>query len=216
MIKKLRKIVNKIFIKKLTSNLILIKVTKFLKPALAVIVVIFVIYYFKGSFIAAVVNNHPITRYSLDRDLEKQGGKQVLENKITEILILQELNKQNITIPQADIDQKIKEIEDQVSSQGQKLDSLLAMQGQTKKDLENQLKLQIAVEKILGKDVNIGDKEIADSFEQNKSTYEKDAKIEDKKEEIKTTLYRQVISEKFQPWIEEIKKNSKIYYFLKL
>ncbi len=216
MIKKLRKIVNKIFIKKLTSNLILIKVTKFLKPALAVIVVIFVIYYFKGSFIAAVVNNHPITRYSLDRDLEKQGGKQVLENKITEILILQELNKQNITIPQADIDQKIKEIEDQVSSQGQKLDSLLAMQGQTKKDLENQLKLQIAVEKILGKDVNIGDKEIADSFEQNKSTYEKDAKIEDKKEEIKTTLYRQAISEKFQPWIEEIKKNSKIYYFLKL
>ncbi len=216
MIKKLRKIVNKIFIKKLTSNLILIKVTKFLKPALAVIVVIFVIYYFKGSFIAAVVNNHPITRYSLDRDLEKQGGKQVLENKITEILILQELNKQNITIPQADIDQKIKEIEDQVSSQGQKLDSLLAMQGQTKKDLENQLKLQIAVEKILGKDVNIGDKEIADSFEQNKSTYEKDAKIEDKKEEIKTTLYRQSISEKFQPWIEEIKKNSKIYYFLKL
>ncbi len=216
MIKKLRKIVNKIFIKKLTSNLILIKVTQFLKPALAVIVVIFVIYYFKGSFIAAVVNNHPITRYSLDRDLEKQGGKQVLENKITEILILQELNKQNITIPQADIDQKIKEIEDQVSSQGQKLDSLLAMQGQTKKDLENQLKLQIAVEKILGKDVNIGDKEIADSFEQNKSTYEKDAKIEDKKEEIKTTLYRQAISEKFQPWIEEIKKNSKIYYFLKL
>lgn len=215
MIKKLRKMIN-VFTKKFAKNLLFIIVRKFIKPALSIIVILFVIYYFRSSFIAAVVNNRPITRYSLDRDLEKQGGKQVLDNKITEILILQELDKQKIAVPQADIDQKIKEIEDQVTSQGQKLDSLLATQGQTKKDLENQLKLQIAVEKILGKDVNIGDKEIADYFEQNKSTYEKDTKIEDKKEEIKTTLYRQAISEKFQPWIEEIKKNSKIYYFLKL
>lgn len=203
-------------LKKLSKKLPLTKVTKIIKPLLAVFVVVFLLYYFRSAFVAAIVNNRPITRYSLDRELEKQGGKQVLENKISEILILQELNKQKISIPQADIDQKVKEIEDQVSSQGQSLDSLLAMQGQTRKDLGNQLMLQIAVEKILGKDVTITDKEITDYFEQNKATYPKDTKLEDKKEEIKTTLFRQTISDKFQPWMEELKKNSRIYYFLNL
>lgn len=207
--------VNKLF-NKLAKKLSFFKALKLIKPLLAVIAVSFLLYYFRGAFIVAVVNNRPITRYSLDRELEKQGGKQVLENKISEILILQELNKQKINIPQSDIDQKIKEIENQVSAQGQKLDSLLAVQGQTRKDLEKTIKVQVAVEKILSKDVNIGDKEVADYFEQNKTTYPKDTKLEDKREEIKTTLFRQVISEKFQPWMEELKKNSKIYYFLKL
>lgn len=207
--------VNKL-LKKFAKKISFFKALKLIKPLLAVIVVSFLLYYFRGAFIVAVVNNRLISRYSLDRELEKQGGKQVLENKISEILILQEMNKQKVNIPQSDIDQKIKEIEDQVSAQGQKLDSLLAMQGQTIKDLEKTIKVQIAVEKILSKDVNIGDKEVADYFEQNNSTYPKDTKLEDKKEEIKDILFRQVISEKFQPWMEELKKNSKIYYFLKL
>ncbi len=51
---------------------------------------------FKEWFVVAVVNNRPITRLALDRDLEKQGGKQILESKISEMLVLDEAKKQKV------------------------------------------------------------------------------------------------------------------------
>lgn len=171
-------------------------------------------YFGKSLFLVAIVNNQPITRMSLDLELEKQGGKQVLDSKITEILVFDEAKKQNITITQADVDAKIKTIEDQVTAQGQKLDDLLAQQGQTRKDLEKQIKMQIIVEKILGNDITVTDKEISDYFTTNTSYYPKGTKLEEKSAEIKSTLTSQKLNEKVQPWLDNLKKSAKIYSFL--
>lgn len=169
--------------------------------------------FLKNWFIVALVNGRPITRLTLDRELEKQGGKQVLESKITEILILNEAKKEKVSISPLEIEQKIKEIESQL--QGQKLTDLLAMQGQTLKDLEKQIKLQLSIERILSKDISVSDKDISDYFEKNKDSYPKDTKLEDKKAEIKSLLLNQALGQKFQSWLEESKKKAKIYYFLK-
>lgn len=170
---------------------------------------------FKHWFVVAIVNNKPITRYSLDRDLEKQGGKQVLENKIAEILVSEEAKKQKVTVSSQEIDQKIKDIEKQIEAQGQKLDDFLASQGLTRKDIEKQLVFRVTIEKLLAKEIEISDKEIADYFEKNKSFYPKDTKIEDRKEEIRNGLLQQKLGDKVPVWLEDLKKNSKIYYFLK-
>lgn len=190
------------------------------KPASRIILVITVVIlislllYFKNIFIAAMVNNQPITRWSIDRELEKQGGQQVLEAKITEALILQEGQKQKINISQADIDEEIKKIEEQVKGQGQDLDSLLKLQGQTREGLVKQIKMKLIVEKIIGRDLQISDEKVKEYFDQNKTIYPKGTTFEAKKDEIKTQLFQQEMATKFQTWLEDIKKQAKIYYFL--
>lgn len=178
-----------------------------------ILFVALLVFLLKSWFIVAVVNRTPITRLSLDQELEKQGGKQVLDNRVTEILIFQEAQKQKVQVSDADIDARIKEIENQLSSQGQNLDSLLAAQGQTRESLRGQVKIPMLVEKLLGKDIQISDADISAYFESNKAFYPKGTTLESKKESIKNELYQQKLQEKFQTWIADLKQQAKIYYF---
>src|SRR3989344_2438282 len=45
------------------------------------------IFIFKGFFIASIVNGEPISRLSVIKELEKQGGKSVLESLVTKKII---------------------------------------------------------------------------------------------------------------------------------
>lgn len=173
-------------------------------------------YRLKDWFIAATVNNQPITRFSLDRELEKQGGQKVLDNMILETLILQEAKKKGITANPQEIDQKIGEIEKQFTAQGQTLDLYLANLGQTRKEFQKQIEVQLLVEKMLGSDIKIEDKEVVDYFEKNKDLFPKGTTLESKKDEIKQMLTQQKLSQNFQSWAENLKKEAKINYFLKL
>lgn len=170
--------------------------------------------FLKKWFIVAMINNRPITRLELDRELEKQGGKQVLDGQITQILIQQQAKDKNIVVSQEEVDKKVKEIEAQLSGQGQKLETILASQGQTKADLEKQIKVQLTVEKLLSGDIKVEDKEISDYFDKNVTYYPKGTTLESKKEEIRSTLLQQKLGEKFQPWLDELKKKSNVQYFI--
>lgn len=183
---------------------------------LILVAVALLLFNFRSLFLAALVNGQPISRYSLDRILEKQAGKQTLENLITEALIAQEAKKQKITVSQADVQAKIVQIEQQVEKQGRKLDELLAAQGQTRKNLEEQLRSQVLVEKILGKDIVISDDEVKKFFEDNKTQFPKDTKLENENNKIKEELFQRKLGEKFQPWIGDLKQKAKIYYLLNL
>jgi parvulin-like peptidyl-prolyl isomerase len=170
---------------------------------------------FRSLFVAVVVNNQPITRYSLDKALEKQAGQQALDNMITEKLITQEASKQNVTVSKEEIQAKISAIEKQVEAQGQKLDALLSAQGQTRIELESQMKMQLLVEKMLGKDIVINESDLKTLFDQKKTTLPKDSKFENVQEQLRQELFQQKLGEKFQPWIDGLRQKAKIYSFLK-
>ena len=106
---------------------------------LVIAIILTALYFFRGLLIAATVNGQPISRFSVISALEKQSGKQTLESIIVKTLILQEAKKQNIAISKSDLDQEIKKIEAEVSSQGQNLDQLLLAQGMSRKDLTEQI-----------------------------------------------------------------------------
>lgn len=186
----------------------------FLVPSISLILLATLIYSFKSVFIAALVNNKPISRFALDRQLEKQGGQQALENLVMETLIFQEAKKKGVIVSASEVEQKIAEIEKQFTDTGQKLDDLLASQGQTRKDLAEQLKIQLLVEKLLGNQAQISDEEIAGYFEKNKNLFSKGATLENEKDEIKSRLTQQKLSESFQNWAENLKKEAKISYFI--
>lgn len=191
------------------------KSKKVLIVFLAFLIFAFILFNFKHLFIAAVVNNKPITRYALDRELEKQGGQQVLENLITKALILQEAKKQGIEISDEEMNKKIGEIETQIEAQGSDLDTALQAQGQTREALEEQIRIQLIVEEILGKEISITDDEIKNYFEENKDYFGEGATLEGVKEQVREDLKQTKLSEKFQPWLEELKQKAKIHYFLK-
>src|SRR3990167_10320737 len=115
---------------------------KFRKPKPLFIIIgvvtllVFVALFFaKGFFVAATVNGSPVSRLSVIKELEKQGGKQALEAIINKKLIETELNKQKVTVTKEEVDAEIDKIKSQVISQGGTLEMALAQQGMTEEKL---------------------------------------------------------------------------------
>ncbi|MDO8551112.1 MAG: SurA N-terminal domain-containing protein [bacterium] len=183
-------------------------------PVVSLLLLAALVYVFKGTFIAATVNNQPIYRLQLDKELEKQGGKSTLENLILKTIILQEAKKKQIQVTTQELEARLAEVDQQFKSQGQSLDSYLAQSGQTKADVEDQLKIQIMIEKLVGDQAKVSDQDINDYFEKNKSLYPKGTTLDSKKDEISQALKQQKLSEAFQGWIDLAKKGAKINYYL--
>lgn len=191
-----------------------IRVSKLIFIPLAVLLAL-VLYHFKSLFVAASVNSQPISRFAVIKELEKEGGKSVLDNLVTNSLVLQEAKKEKVTVTEAEITAQINKITDNLKSSGQDLDSALAAQGMTKADLHDQVKLQLLVQKMAGKDITVSDQEISDYFKQNQSTYPKGQKLDQTlKDQIKDTLTQQKTTDAIQTWIASLKSKAKIQYFV--
>ena len=190
-----------------------LKNPKFSIP-LIIIVLAIVGFLFKGLFVAALVNGQPITRLSLIRELEKQGGKQTLSALVNQALILQEARKKNIDTDQKEVDSEAKKIEDSLKKQGQDLNSALLMQGLTREDFLRQLRLRTLVTKLLADQIKVADKEIADYMEKNKDTLPKNLKEDELKQQVKQQLEQQKLAGKSQEWLAGLMKNAKINYFV--
>lgn len=181
---------------------------------LIVIILAVLVFSFKGLFVAALVNGEPITRIAVLSELEKQGGKQALASLVNQALILQEARKKNVQVSQAEIDKAVKQIEDSLKTQGQNLDTALAVQGMTKQDFQMQLKLRSLVEKLLADKIAVTDQEIAEYIEKNKDTLPANLKEDEIKKGVKEQLRQQKMASASQTWLQELNKNAKINYFV--
>ena len=169
----------------------------------------------KSLLFAAFVNGRPISRISLIKQLETQGGSKVLANLIEKSLIFQEAGKQGVKIDKEVIDAEFTRIEGLLKEQNLTLEKALEMQGETKATLTEQIRLQKTIEAILGNKIIITDEEIQKYFEENKSLYPANTKFEDVKQSIREQLLQNKLSEEYAKWIEELRKNAKILYFVK-
>ncbi len=202
----LKKLRNKVKLEERTKK-ILIAVFSF-------IIVIGLLFGLKHLYLAAIVNSRPIFRLTLYRELEKQGGQGVLETMINQTLVLQEAKRLNVNISQTEIDAKIKEVEAQVGAQGGDLDSYLSSQGLTRKDFENQVRVQLIIEEVLGKRIEITEEELLSYFEENKDFFEEGTTFEKVRNDLEESLRQQKLVDEFQIWINELRLKSKIYNFL--
>lgn len=157
---------------------------KFKKPkplviaiGVAVILIIVALIFAKGIFVAATVNGSPISRLSVIGELEKQGGKKVLETIIETKLIETELNKKEISVSKDDVDVEIENIKTQVASQGGTFETALAQQGLTEEKLREQITIQRKLEKLLADKVAVSEAEIDAYIKDSKATPPKDVKI---------------------------------------
>ncbi len=186
------------------------------KKGLAALLVVALIggvaYRFKDQFIVATVNGEYISRLALVKELEGQYGKSALEAMVTKALVLQEAEKQGIAVGGEEVDQEIKKIEEGITAQGQNLDQVLGMQGISREDLKEQIRIQKIAEKIVGKDIEVTDEEVENYFEENKDSFPEDAEEEELKKNIRQQLEQQKLGEGINSWITSLRDSAKINY----
>lgn len=181
---------------------------------LVVILVIAGLYLLRGQLIAATVNGQPVSRFELISQLEKQNGQAVLDNIIIEKVIAQEAKSKNITVSQKEIDEEIKNIETNLTQQGQDLNTILASRNLTRNDLKTQVQTQLLINKLIGK-ITITDKEVNDYIEQNKDSIPEGTDPESLKPQVKAQLEQEKISTKTNELLSKLKEKSKIEYLIK-
>jgi len=192
-----------------------IKLTPFKTAVLCLILFLGIVYLLRSLIFAAFVNGKPIFRLSVISVTEKQDGTVALDNLIEKQLIFDEANKQKIKVTEEDVENEITNIKDTLAKQNITLDQALEVSKQDLNSLKEQIKIQKIVEKILGNKVTIEDKEISEYFLNNKEYFGTNAKLADFKDQIKNELFAQKLSSEYSKWIEELKTNAKIKYFVK-
>jgi len=132
---------------------------------------------------------------------------------INEELIKQAAKDQKIVISQEKIDEEMAKIEKSLP-EGMSLDQALQMQGMSRENLEEQMRLQLAIEEILAPKIQITDEELKQYIEENKDYFSatEEAKI---KEEAQESLRQQKLNQNFQSWLQELTEKAKINRWLK-
>lgn len=180
---------------------------------LTAIIILSILYLFKGLFVAAVVNGQPISRISVVRDLERRSGAETLDSLISQALIFQEAKKQNVSITNEEINSVISEIEASLEGQGE-LEKLLLLQGMTKDDLINQIQIQKLIEKMLADKVSVTDSEVSEYIEINSETLPQDATDQEINELVKDQLEQQKLASEIEPWLADLKQKANVNYFV--
>lgn len=176
--------------------------------------VIGLLFFLRSYFVAVSVNGQPISRLAITSQLEKQGGKQVLDSLVAKTLILQEAKKRGITVADKEANDEIKSIELRITAQGQNLNQLLAFQGMSREDLKEQVIIQKIVEKMFRDEIKVSDKEIDQYVEANKSTLSQSTDSAQIRATAQTQLQQQNLNQKVQSLIAELKKKARIHYFV--
>src|SRR3990167_3243744 len=163
---------------------------------------------YKSAFVVAFVNGRPITRLEIIKELERQGGAQTLDSLVSKVLIEQEAQKKGISVSQQDI-------EEQLKTQGQSLDQVLEAQGLSRKDLEEQTRLRIFLEKLLEDKVKVTDKEIEQALKEQKDALKESDDPEELRNQIKENLRNQKLSAEAQAYLQSLQEEAKIQYWMK-
>ena len=144
--------------------------------------------------------------------LRTRYGQQTLEGMIGETLIAKEAKHVGVAITDEDIKAKQTEI---LSSLGTEvsLTDFLKFQGLSQADFNQQLKIQLTVERLLTRDLAITEHDIDNYIATNRAilTATEPAGL---REEAKKAIISNTVSEKLQPWFLELRQKANVMKFL--
>ena len=183
---------------------------------LAILVAILLVFFLRSWFVVALVNGQFISRSAFESAMEKQAGKTTLNTLVTQALVEQEAAKKGIQVNQSDIDNQAKQIDKQLSTQGQTLDQALAARGMTRDDFNEQLKLQDLLQKLLADQIKVSDKDVQDYIDKNKDSLPTDQSADQLKASVRQQLEQQKLSTAAQGLVQKLQQQAKITYFINL
>ncbi len=179
----------------------------------AVLIVLGLLFAFKGIFVAAMVDGHFISRHAVVSELERQGGKDTLDNLIDKQLIAAEAKSKNIAITEDEINEEIKKFEDQFSAVGQTLDEVLETENLTRENLRDQIKIRKMIEKLIGDKANISEEDLNKNITDSQITLPA-GQEEETKNQVREQMKQEKLAELSMDLIKELRSKAKIYNFV--
>lgn len=167
--------------------------------------------YKKEWFVAATVNGAPITNLDLIIKLNQQFRAQVLNQMINEKIILDEARKSNIAVADSEIDQKIKDLEEQVGG-AQVFESFLSQQGQTRNSVKQQLRIQLMIEKLYQNEATVSASEVDEFIQTSSESLQATDSVAQRKE-AEDILRQQKINQVFSQKFQQLKQNADVKIF---
>lgn len=169
----------------------------------------------RGLFIASLVGGEPISRIAVIQELEKQQGAAVLNRLIDRKLIIQEAEKNNITVSQEEIDAKRSEIINQVSDGNEEnFEQILTAQGLTQESFVDELKIQLYVEKMLNDKTEVSDEEFNQFITNNPDLLATAENEEETRAQLKEQLKQQKLQTEYNTWMESLRNNGSVVRFV--
>lgn len=199
------------FLNNFPTNLTYFKSKRSFYIILLIVGILLLATYKKSWFIAALVNNSPITNLDLQMRLNQQFKAQTLNQMINEKIIMDEAAKSNAIATEDEITKKISDIETSVGG-SQALNNLLSQQGQTKDSIRQQIKLQLSIEKLYARDATISADEI-DKFLQTSKSQLRATDSAGQKKEAEDLLKQQKLSQIFNQKFQDLRSKAKIQIF---
>ncbi|MEK7166530.1 MAG: SurA N-terminal domain-containing protein [Patescibacteria group bacterium] len=180
--------------------------------AILVIAGIFLFTRGRKLLLAGTVNGQPILKMTLSQRLTDRFGKQMLEALIAENLILEEAGKKKVTADAQEVKAKIASIEAELKG-SMTLDDSLALQGVTRPEFENQIRLQLLIDKMLSSEATISTEEVTVFVQQNSKTMTATTDA-GRTQEAEETLKNNKMTKIFSEWFAKIKEQAKIERYL--
>lgn len=127
-----------------------------------------------GGGAVATVNGQSISHTDLDNKLEgSPAARGVLQTLVMSMLIDQYAQQHHITVTQDEINK----VEDQYKAQypGDQWNELLKARNLTEQDVQDLIRRQLIIDKAVGSNIQISDKQIKDYFDKNRAQFDKPA-----------------------------------------
>lgn len=186
--------------------------SKVISFALVVVVIGLLTYKVGPWLVPSVVGSKLVTRFELWNRLEKSYGTQALDDMVNEKILDKAIADAHVKIDQAKLDSQISDLEKQFETTGG-LDEALKQRGLSRKDLDKQVRTQLAVEELLADKINPTEEEIKAQFDGGASSIYKDKKLDDVKSSIVDELKQTKLRDAFLVWFADIKKEAKVKSF---
>lgn len=140
---------------------------------------------------------YKVSKGELDAKLEKQPvAGQVLRSMVEQDLVFQYAKDHNITVTDAEIDQKIADIKARLSDA--QLQQALAQQGMSEQDLRDILRQQLIVKKAVDATIHVTDKQLSDYLAQNHALLDQQAQVRARHILVGTLASAQMIESKLK------------------
>ncbi|MBI2011929.1 hypothetical protein HYS91_04125 [Candidatus Daviesbacteria bacterium] len=196
---------------------------KFFVLGFLILILLVVFYFLYKVLVFAFVDGKPLTNiqyFQKLKSLETQSGLNVREQMIVERIIESEKQKQNISISDEDLNKALAK-EEELGGGKEAFEQSLSIQG-IDKDLfrEYILKPQLLKEKLFGKDAAVSEKQVDDYItsiqKQQEEAGQEVSEVDEKmKSQIRISLRKQKIDQKYNDWLKQILESNRIIYLYK-
>jgi foldase protein PrsA len=131
-----------------------------------------------GGDTIATVNGTAIGRNELHTLLEATGGEAAVRELVLRQLVMQELQKQGLTVTDKEVQNGVKELASkQTGANAEELQRAISTPGPRQDHIQNQVRTEIALNRLITKDVKVDDAQLKTWFEKNKARYGTPAQV---------------------------------------